>query len=245
MVAAGTPAKPVMPTVETDWICPGDTNAVATQATAFILQVAASTIQQHGEFRLVLAGGNTPRKIYRKLAQSPADWSHWHIYFGDERCLPVDDENRNSHMANKVWLRHVDIPAQNIHPIPAEQGAEKAAAAYAMIIKHARPFDLVLLGMGEDGHTASLFPGQQHPDNETVHAIHHAPKPPPDRVSLSSASLGDTKEVLVLITGTGKQPAVARWQSGEALPIAMITAHHRVTILLDTAASSPQDIITN
>jgi len=234
-----------MSTVETDWICPGDADAVATQATAFILQLAASAIQQQGVFRLVLAGGNTPQQVYRKLAQSQADWSRWHIYFGDERCLPIDDENRNSHMANTAWLKQVDIPVHNIHPIPAEQGAETAAAAYATVIKHARPFDLVLLGMGEDGHTASLFPGQQHPENETVHAIHLAPKPPAERVSLSRISLSDTAEVLVLITGAGKHPAVARWQSGEALPVATITAHHRVTVLLDTAASSPQDKITN
>ncbi len=222
----------------TNWLCPGDAVAVATQAAALILQQAAAALQQHGKFRLVLAGGSTPQQVYQLLSQAAADWTHWQIYFGDERCLPAEHADRNSYMATSSWLNHVAIPAENIHPIPAELGAELAAERYAAIIENARPFDLVLLGIGEDGHTASLFPGQHHPQTETVHAIHDAPKPPPDRVSLSRACLSDSHYVLVLVTGASKRPAVLRWQSGEDLPIAGITAHHRLTVLLDTAAAS-------
>jgi 6-phosphogluconolactonase len=222
----------------TDWVCPGDAVAVATQAAALILQYAATAIRQHGEFRLVLAGGRTPQQVYQKLSQVAEDWMRWQIYFGDERCLPAEDADRNSHMATASWLNHVAIPAGNIHPIQAELGAGIAAERYATVIENVRPFDLVLLGIGEDGHTASLFPGQHHTGVETVHAIHDAPKPPPDRVSLSRASLSDSHNVLVLVSGASKRAAVQRWQAGEDLPIAGITAHHQLTVLLDTAASS-------
>ena len=221
-----------------EWLCPGDAKAVAAHAAAFILQAATDAIDEHGAFRLVLAGGTTPQQVYQLLAQASADWSHWHIYYGDERCLPADDAERNSHMAHIAWLSHVGIPLQNIYPMPAELGAEAAAAQYSEIINAARPFDLVLLGMGEDGHTASLFPGQQHLQNEPVHAVHNAPKPPPDRVSLSRDSLSDSREVLILITGAGKRTALAQWQAGEQLPIATISARQRVIVLTDTTATA-------
>jgi 6-phosphogluconolactonase len=212
-------------------------DAVASRATELILQAAVNAINARGVFHLVLAGGRTPEKVYQRLANAQADWKNWQLYFGDERCLPADHPERNSRMAATAWLDQSAVPEENIHPIQAELGAEAAATHYATVIDHARPFDLVLLGMGEDGHTASLFPGQHHPDSESVHAVHNAPKPPPDRVSLSRARLSDSRDVLVLITGTGKRAAVQQWQAGEALPIAGITARHRTTALLDKAAA--------
>ena len=220
-----------------DWQCLTDADAVATRATELILQAAINAINEHGVFQLVLAGGRTPGKVYRQLANAQADWKNWQLYFGDERCLPADHPERNSRMAATTWLEHGTVPAENIHPIPAELGAEAAATRYAVVVDSARPFDMVLLGMGEDGHTASLFPGQHQPDTESVHAVHHAPKPPPDRISLSRASLSDSRDVLVLITGSSKRAAVQQWQASEALPITGITARHRMTVLLDEAAA--------
>ena len=221
-----------------NWQCLTDADAVATRATELILQAAANAINERGIFHLVLAGGRTPEKVYQRLANAQADWKNWQLYFGDERCLPADHPERNSHMAATAWLDQGTVPVENIHPILAELGAEAAAVNYATVTDRVRPFDLVLLGMGEDGHTASLFPGQHHPDSESVHAVHHAPKPPPDRVSLSRARLSDSRDVLVLITGSSKRAAVQQWQAGEALPIAGITARHRITVLLDEAASA-------
>jgi 6-phosphogluconolactonase len=141
-------------------------------------------------------------------------------------------------MAARALLDPVAIPAANVHPIPAEHGAEAAAKAYQPVIRAALPFDLVLLGIGEDGHTASLFPGQQHPAGQLVHAVHNAPKPPPDRVSLGASALSEAREVLILATGTGKRAAIKAWRAGEPLPIAAIGGPASVDVLLDRAAQA-------
>ena len=220
----------------THWCRLPDADTVCAQAVARILAAAAAAIAARGCFRLVLAGGTTPEKVYRQLAGSDADWSAWQLYFGDERCLPADDAERNSVMAASAWLEQVAIPADNVHPIPAELGAKAAAQAYTALVEAARPFDMVLLGIGEDGHTASLFPGHQHPRHAAVHAVHDAPKPPPERVSLSRESLSDAHEVMVLVTGAGKRDALHRWQGGDDLPVAQITARNSVTVLMDAEA---------
>jgi 6-phosphogluconolactonase len=219
-----------------NWHCLADADAVATRATELILQAATSAIRVRGAFKLVLAGGRTPEAVYQRLAGSAADWANWQLYFGDERCLPVDHPERNSRMAAIAWLAHGQVRASHIHPIPAELGAASAARAYAGVVQQARPFDMVILGMGEDGHTASLFPGMSFPPDEQVHAVHGAPKPPADRVTLSAASLSDSHDVLVLVTGASKRKAVSRWQQGADLPVARITARQCVTVLLDAAA---------
>ena len=215
-----------------------DSAAVAAEAVTRILQAANAAIAAHGSFHLVLAGGRTPEAAYRLLAGSDADWDNWHIWYGDERCLPAEDEQRNSVMAAQAWLAGSAIPAARQHPMAAELGAEAAAGRYAREIAPALPFDLVLLGMGEDGHTASLFPGQSHPADELVHAVHDSPKPPPDRVSLSVASISSARTVLMLVTGAGKREALQRWRNGEALPIASVAAASNAQLLLDAAAAA-------
>ena len=220
----------------TRWHVFDDPDAVAAETVQRILQSATRAIAARKLFRIVLAGGHTPELAYRLLVGADTDWSCWEVYFGDERCLPVDDAERNSLKAARAWLDSVAIPAANVHPIPAELGAEAAAGAYESVVKSALPFDLVLLGIGEDGHTGSLFPGQQHPAEQWVHAVHNAPKPPPDRVSLSVRALSAARAVLILATGTGKRAAIQAWQAGEPLPIAAIGGHAPVDVLLDRAA---------
>ncbi len=139
-------------------------------------------------------------------------------------------------MANRALLDAVAIPAANVHPIPAEHGAETAAGEYEIVIRDVMPFDMVLLGIGEDGHTASLFPGQQHPAEQLAHAVHNAPKPPPDRVSMSVYALSNAREVLVLATGAGKRDAIQAWQAGKPVPIAEIGGPATVDVLMDKAA---------
>ncbi len=193
-----------------------------------ILMAAELAIQQRHQFKLVLAGGNTPNQVYQLLAQANSDWSEWWIFWGDERCLAESNSERNSWMAQQIWLDQIPIPKSQIFPISAEKGAIIAAHDYEMIIRHYLPMDLVLLGMGEDGHTASLFPGQIHNANQWVHPVFNAPKPPAERVSLSVNALSATAEVIFLITGANKHQPFTQWQQGIDLPIVHIGGQKRM-----------------
>lgn len=217
------------------WHRVADADALLDAAYGHILAASVAAIAQRGSFLLVLAGGTTPRALYQRLCAADTDWSRWHIYFGDERCLPAVDAGRNSHLAATTWLRQVPIPPRQIHVIPAERGALAAATAYARALRGVGDFDLVLLGLGEDGHTASLFPGRNYggaPTSADVLAVLDAPKPPPARVSLSAARLSRACAVLFLVEGAAKGTAVARWRAGEALPAAAIKPASGVDVLV-------------
>ena len=218
------------------WRPLGSAEAVAREACSRILQAAREAISERARFSIVLAGGGTPAQTYRLLAKSASAWDHWHVYFGDERCLLPTDPQRNSLMAARALTDKVSIPRNQIHPIPAELGPEPAALHYAEEISDALPFDLVLLGLGEDGHTASLFPGQEHPIETAVLAIHQAPKSPANRVSLSPQTLASCRQLLFLVTGSGKRGAIARWRQGENIPAAGIMGQSTTEILIDRAA---------
>ena len=185
-----------------------------------------------GARTLVLAGGNTPKRCYELLAGAEVRWGRVTVLFGDERCVPPDDPDSNYRLARKALLDRV-APA-TVHRIAGELGPDEAAAAYDGIVGALAPLDVVLLGAGEDGHTASLFPG--HPE---VHAsgfavgVRNAPKPPPDRVSLTLPALQGARRVIVLATGAGKADAVARARRGE-VPSGMIAG---ALWLLDRAAA--------
>lgn len=201
-----------------------------------ILDAAQQAIRARGAFHIVLAGGTTPRRVYELLRDADADGAAWHVYFGDERCLPAEHPERNSRMAAQAWLDHVAIPAGQVHLIPAEKGAEAAADAYARAIAEVGPFDLVLLGLGEDGHTASLFPGHdwgRAPDAPAAMAVFDAPKPPPQRVSLSAWRLGAARQVLFLVTGAAKRQAIRAWRNGESIPAAAIAPANGVEVYLE------------
>lgn len=212
------------------WQVCADTTALALAGADAIAAAARSAIAAHGRFRVVLAGGTTPLACYRQLAASRQDWPKWELYYGDERCLPADDAERNSCMVATSGLGAL---AGHNFTIPAELGAESASSAYADIIANALPFDLVVLGVGEDGHTASLFPGQPWMRSDaSVLAVHDAPKPPSDRVSLGLVSLRNTRSQLVLAGGVGKHDAIAAWRAGADLPIARVTTDIACRILI-------------
>lgn len=225
---------------KTTWHVLENAETVAHSAVHRILVKAQEAISHRGIFKLVLAGGSTPKRVYEILSEQQQQWSKWHLFLGDERCLEIDDPQRNSLMIRQSWLHKIvrsgDFPEQNFHPIKAELGSEQAASDYADTIKAFLPFDMTLLGMGEDGHTASLFPGHQHPEDELVHAVYHSPKPPAERVSLSKQTLAQSEQVLILVTGSGKKTAVKQWQQGEAIPIAQIEALDSIDVLLDQDA---------
>ncbi len=243
-----TPPASAMPHQFCRWHPVADARALPQVAVDWILAAAAAAIAARGQFHLVLAGGETPRGAYRRLRQAQAEWPAWHIYFGDERCLPAADPARNSRLAGDAWLDHVAIPPAQIHVIPAELGALRAAAAYAARLRKLGDFggfgtfDLVLLGLGEDGHTASLFPGRDWgtaPGAPDALAVFDAPKPPPERVSLSAARLGRARQVLFLVGGEGKRGALADWQAGKDIPARSIAPPAGVDVLLDAALLPP------
>jgi len=207
-------------------------------AAQVIFMAAQEAILRHAAFHIVLAGGTTPRRVYELLRTMDATWKAWHIYFGDERCLPAAHTERNSHMAAHAWLAHVNIPTSQIHNIPAEQGAEIAAQAYAKILSKVDVFDLVLLGLGEDGHTASLFPNHEWgtaTDFPATLAVHDAPKPPPDRVSLSARRLSQTRQLIFLVSGASKKQAVSDWKNGKEIPAAAIAPECGVDVYLEAS----------
>ncbi|MGJ8619693.1 MAG: 6-phosphogluconolactonase [Methylophilaceae bacterium] len=192
-------------------------------AVSRILQLADVAIQQYDSFYIVLAGGSTPKAVYQLLSEQQVDWSKWHVFHNDDRCLPVDHAERNSKMARDVWLSKVAIPESQIHDIPAELGNIEGAKAYAETLKNVRTFDLVILGLGEDGHTASLFPNQQVDNNADAVPVFEAPKPPADRITISQNRLNNAHEVMFLVTGAGKQEAVDHWRNGVVIPATLVT----------------------
>lgn len=224
------------------WHAFSDERALQQAAIEMITSSAAEAIHERGQFHFVLAGGNTPRGIYHGLCATKTDWSAWHIYFSDERCLPPLDPERNSRMAAEVWLDRVRIPQARVHAIPGELGALQASRMYAETLRAVGEFDLVLLGLGEDGHTASLFPGHEWgiaPGSQDTLAVYAAPKPPPQRVSLSAARLSRARQVMFVVSGESKHTAVAGWHAGRDIPARAIVPVAGVDVLVDAALLAP------
>ena len=222
-----------------EWRVFDDVGALVSALAEALCDQADAAIAARGVFHLVLAGGNTPRVLYAELARRGAGDARWHVWYGDERCLPADHSERNSFMAEAVWLGASAIPPGNRRPMPAEAGAAPAATAYAAWLADVGEFDLVLLGMGEDGHTASLFPGHDWgaaQDSPAALAVFDAPKPPPERVSLSAARLSRSARVWFAVTGQGKRDALRRWRDGAVLPAAQVRGRLETLLWLDAAA---------
>jgi 6-phosphogluconolactonase len=185
-----------------------------------------------GARTLVLAGGTTPQRCYELLSQTDVVWGRVSILFGDERCVPPHHPDSNYRMARESLLDRVS-PA-TVHRMPAELGPDAGAELYAQVVAAAGHLDLVTLGVGEDGHTASLFPG--HPALKAAGlavGIHDSPKPPPQRVTLTLSALQSARRVIILATGAGKAAAVARAKRHE-VPSGMIAG---ARWLIDRAAA--------
>lgn len=196
----------------------------------FIIETANKSIQEKDSFSIVLCGGSTPKNIYSKLKKEATDWSKWHVFFGDERCFPKDHSSRNSLMAKEIFLDDVPIPRDQIHYIQSELGNKVAANLYNDLLKKIGFFDLVLLGFGEDGHIASLFPDHYWDNTIDVVPIFDAPKPPSDRISITARRLSQTEKVLFIISGKNKNESFKRWQIRKDLPASLISARKEVVI---------------
>lgn len=226
-----------------EWRVFADSDALVRALADALCAEAAAAIAARGAFHLVLAGGTTPRALYAELARRGAGDARWQIWYGDERCLPADHPERNSAMAEAAWLATSNIPEEQRWPIPAEHGASEAAAVYADWLARAGDFDVALLGMGEDGHTASLFPGRDWgtaADSPDALAVFDAPKPPPERVSLSAARLNRSRRVWFVVTGSGKREALLLWRQGAKLPVSAVRGGLETVAWLDQAVWSTE-----
>lgn len=202
-----------------------DAAAVAEAAADVFARAVTRAVAEQGRCYVALAGGSTPKAIYELLAEQQTTgrrelpWANIEVFFGDERCVPPNHPESNYLMAHEALLARVPIPAGNVHRMQGELDPAVAAAAYEAELKRVVPlhhgglprFDLVLLGVGQDGHTASLFPGTP-ALNETVRSVvpNRGPGTTPRRLTLTLPALSAAASVLFLVTGIEKAPMLRR-----------------------------------
>jgi 6-phosphogluconolactonase len=201
----------------------------AAEVLAFAID-GARTVR--GRAHVALSGGSASA-AYDVLGPMLADWRDVHLWYGDERVVPLDDEESNHRLATE----HLRAPEATWHPVATERGPEEAAAAYAGEL-NGTVLDVALNGMGPDGHTASLFPGlPQVQATGICVAVHNAPKPPPDRVSLTLPKLNESQRVVLLVTGAAKAPMLRRVLAGpDAAVPASLLDRERLEVIADAAA---------
>jgi len=199
-------------------------------AAKLFVDSAAQAITARGRFLTALSGGGTPKPLYELLARLPyrnqIDWSKVHVFWGDERCVSRDDPGNNYYQAKQSLFDHVSLPADNIHRIVSELEPEDAAKDYARVLENFAEtpyewprFDLVLLGMGDDGHTASLFPGSQvDVTSPTIAVTANYQDRPAKRVSLTPLVFNTARRVVFLAVGKSKAETLANILNGEYHP---------------------------
>lgn len=197
--------------------------------------------------QLCLTGGRIAHAVYARLGElvsgSGLDPSRLELWWGDERFLPTEDPDRNAGPTLALLARHFQLDPARTHPMPSADGTVDAAASAATYDKELGDtrFDLCLLGMGPDGHVASVFPNHPsgEPSSQAVIGVSDAPKPPRERISLTIGRLNESDEVWFLVSGTEKSNAVARSLAGDTtLPAARVGGSNRTVWLLDQAAAS-------
>ena len=225
-------------------------DALALALATRLATLASESLAVHGTFRLVLPGGSVISLLAQGLAQQPLDSSRWELFWTDERCVPLTHSDSNFLLAQTHLFPVLQIPPSRIHPIQGALGPEAAARAYEDVLatvfgKTAFPqFDLILLGVGEDGHIASLFPGNPAllETIRTVAPVRHAPKPPPERVTLTLPVLLNARHTWIVASGSEKKTMLQRVLSPltteSLLPAQLLQpSHGTVTWMIDRAAA--------
>ncbi len=239
---------------------------LAAAAAARLVTRVVDAQAARGQASVVLTGGGIGTAVLRQLAAAPAagaiDWSRVDLYWGDERFLPAGHPDRNEFQAREALLDHVPVPSHRVHPMAASDGPggddpEIAARDYAQLLaRHARPedhadvptFDICLLGVGEEGHVASVFPNSPavYETERAVVGVRGCPKWPPLRVSLTLPAIRAASEVWLVVAGKSKAAAVSMALAGAGevqLPAAGVTGRRRTLWLVDRAAAAelPRD----
>jgi 6-phosphogluconolactonase len=235
-----------------------DPEATAERASVEIARAIESAREQRGVAHLALSGGSTPARTYELLAGALADWDGVEIWFADERCVPPEDAESNYRLAAETLLRPAAIYPARVHRMEGELGPEEGARRYADALQagvapdDTRPsrtpvalpvLDLVALGIGPDGHIASLFPGAPTLDagaEALCLGVHESPKPPPERITLSLGVLRAARRCLLLATGAGKADAIAAalGEPTHHVPASLLV-RERLTVIVDDAAAPP------
>jgi 6-phosphogluconolactonase len=207
------------------------------EAVARAAEVLATTIASartvRGEAHVALSGGSTVGQVYRALGPELPDWRDVHLWYGDERVVPLDDPESTHRLATGT----LDAPDAVWHPLAVDLGCEGAAAAYAEELDDT-VIDIALNGMGPDGHTASLFPGHPmlHAEGIAV-CVRDSPKPPPERMTLTLGKLNEARRIVLLVTGADKAPMLARVLAGPDPDVpASLLARDRLEVIADGTA---------
>ncbi|MHA7651955.1 6-phosphogluconolactonase [Mycobacterium sp. ML4] len=227
---------------------------LAVAAAGRLVDTIGAAMTARGRALIVLTGGGNGIALLRELASQPIDWSGVHLFWGDERYVPEEDEERNEKQTREALLDHIAIPGNQVHPMAASDGEfghdiEAAALAYEQILaanaapgEPAPSFDVHLLGMGPEGHVNSLFPDTAavRENRRLVVAVDDSPKPPPQRITLTLPAIQRSREVWLLVSGAGKADAVAAAVDGAdpvSLPAAGAVGREMTRWLLDKEAA--------
>ncbi len=216
-----------------------------------IIRLSGKSINDSGRFVIALSGGNTPSRLFEMLAlpvyQKQLDWKNMFVFWSDERMVPHDAGENNSHQARLRLLDHVTIPAENIFTVQVQMSPDKAAQHYEKMLraffKTGIPvFDLVLLGMGEDGHTASLFPGNNLDFQEQWVVAVTKPGEDIQRISFTPLLINQARNVMILVTGEQKANMLKKVQEGKnkiSYPIQLVQSKkNNIMWYIDSAAGS-------
>jgi 6-phosphogluconolactonase len=225
-----------------------DSAAVVAAAGDRLANAIVSAIDERGRALIVLTGGGTLIGLLSHIGElgTGIDWSKVHLFWGDERFVPADDDERNEKQARAALLDRIDIPAENVHPMApsdGEFGSDIDAAAAAYERELASDFDVFLLGVGPEGHINSLFPHTDAVREKTrlVVGVNDSPKPPPRRITLTLPAIQRSREVWLIVSGSGKADAVAAAVGGaepDDVPAAGAVGRDATVWLLDQAAAA-------
>lgn len=229
-----------------------DAETVATRAAAHVIRELARARAERGVAHLALSGGTTPGRTLELLAADPqAGWDGIEIWFADERCVAPDDDESNYRLARETLLDPARIPPERVHRMEGEFGPHEGARRYAQALAERLPaedtspalpvLDVVVLGIGPDGHVASLFPGADTldaGDSAVCLGVVDSPKPPPERITLSLAVLRAARGCLLLATGASKADAVNAMLGDASRHVpASLLGRSRLTVIVDDAAA--------
>jgi 6-phosphogluconolactonase len=238
-----------------------DGEAVARRAALQIARGLDGARRARGVAHLALSGGTTPARTYELLASECSDWDGVEVWFADERCVGPEDEQSNYRLAHETLLAAAGVPDERVHRMEGELGPEEGAERYARALRERVPaeadgparvageitampaLDVVVLGIGPDGHVASLFPGAPTLDADAravCLAVHDSPKPPPERITLSLAVLRAARSAILLATSAGKADAVSAMLGEPSRHVpASLLRRGRLSVIVDDAAAPP------